>query len=272
MSRTLIADAEKANIWSKIEELIGETRQHSKRRSDWRVTKDGQLCIFMTFSDEDDNGNFFYDLKQRDIESWKMYSRSFVVFVIQNSSQSLIIPLSIIQDQIIENRRATDMQGNFKLHIIPRRHSYDFQEFPTLDTKPFFNNYSQFVDDTARLTLAIEKDLEAMDDEEILPEGRKGQRLTNYYERKARLRLAAILTHGTRCMACGFDFEKVYGERGRGFIEVHHIVPVSQLIQETKINPRTDMIVLCSNCHRMIHRRKDEPLSLDELRTILKKR
>ncbi len=25
-------------------------------------------------------------------------------------------------------------------------------------------------------------------------------------------------------MACGFNFEKKYGERGKGFIHVHHIV------------------------------------------------
>jgi hypothetical protein len=270
MSRSPLADAEKAKIWTKIEDSIGEMRKHSSRRPDWRITIDRQRSIFVTFSDEDDNGNYFYDLKQRDIESWLTYPHSFVIFVIADNTQSLIFPVSTIRDQIVENKRTTDMQGNFKLHIIPRRHSFEFQEFPTFDTKPFLNNYSLFGTGTPQLA-EIEKDLEALDDEEILPEGRKGQRLTNYYERKPKLRLAAILAHGTKCMACGFDFEKAYGERGRGFIEVHHIVPVSRLIQETKINPRTDMVVLCSNCHRMVHRRKNVLLSLHELKSILKK-
>ncbi|RBO96851.1 HNH endonuclease [Nocardia puris] len=69
-----------------------------------------------------------------------------------------------------------------------------------------------------------------------------------------------------RCEVCGFDFEEVYGPRGAGFIECHHIVPLS-VSGETKTR-LSDLILLCSNCHRMIHRgpRWLEP---DELRAML---
>jgi len=73
-------------------------------------------------------------------------------------------------------------------------------------------------------------------------------------------------------MACGFDFEERYGRRGSNFIEVHHLKPVSSLEEETGIDPKTEMVVVCSNCHRMIHRKKDEVLSLDELRKIIRKK
>lgn len=54
------------------------------------------------------------------------------------------------------------------------------------------------------------------------------------------------------CSFCGFDFEKVYGEIGHGFIEAHHIVPVATAGErEVKIE---DYRAVCSNCHRMIHR------------------
>lgn len=54
------------------------------------------------------------------------------------------------------------------------------------------------------------------------------------------------------CSFCGFDFEKIYGEIGRGFIEAHHIVPVATAGErEVKIE---DYRAVCSNCHRMIHR------------------
>ena len=42
-----------------------------------------------------------------------------------------------------------------------------------------------------------------------------------------------------------------------------HLHPVSTLGQKTKVDPRTDMTVVCSNSHRMIHRRRDEVLSLE---------
>lgn len=100
------------------------------------------------------------------------------------------------------------------------------------------------------------------------PEGKKIESYATRYERDSNNRLNAIRIHGTKCMACGFDFEEVYGELGKGFIEVHHIKPLSTLNEEIVINPATDLICLCSNCHRMIHRGKNL-LSLEELRLII---
>jgi 5-methylcytosine-specific restriction enzyme A len=66
------------------------------------------------------------------------------------------------------------------------------------------------------------------------------------------------------CEVCGFNFEKAYGERGKGFIECHHTKPVSQLEpgEKTKL---VDLVLLCSNCHRVVHRHKPW-LSIDALR------
>ena len=72
-------------------------------------------------------------------------------------------------------------------------------------------------------------------------------------------------------MVCGFDFEFIYGEIGLSFIEVHHIKPLSSLDEETTINPQTDLVCLCSNCHRMIHRRRGEVLSIEQLKDIISK-
>ena len=83
-------------------------------------------------------------------------------------------------------------------------------------------------------------------------------------ERDPRLRADAIALHGLDCMACGFNFEEFYGTAGKDFIEVHHVVPLSEA-GRTETHPATDLIVLCANCHRIIHRRKNICLSLDEL-------
>jgi 5-methylcytosine-specific restriction protein A len=102
-------------------------------------------------------------------------------------------------------------------------------------------------------------------------EGRVIQYYTSKYERSAANRTAAIKKNGIKCMACGFDFEEVYGELGRNFIEVHHIKPLYSLDEEVVIDPATDLVCLCSNCHRMIHRKRDSILSLEDLIKILKK-
>lgn len=117
----------------------------------------------------------------------------------------------------------------------------------------------------------VEADLDSILAEEGLFEGKKGQRFITYYERNPKLRSKAIIIHGFKCMACGFDFEEKYGERGSKFIEVHHLMPVSSLEEESMVDPEKEMVVVCSNCHRMIHRKKDEVLSLEELKEIIQK-
>jgi HNH endonuclease len=69
------------------------------------------------------------------------------------------------------------------------------------------------------------------------------------------------------CQACGFDFERTYGDLGRGFIEAHHTIPVSELSagSTTRAN---EIALICPNCHRMLHRKRPW-LPVDELQTLL---
>lgn len=98
------------------------------------------------------------------------------------------------------------------------------------------------------------------------PEGEKRSKSHIIYERSVRNRAKAIEVHGTVCKACGFDFDKFYGaELAKHYIEIHHTIPLSELNKSTNINILTDLIPLCSNCHSMIHRRR-EALTVEELR------
>ena len=87
------------------------------------------------------------------------------------------------------------------------------------------------------------------------------------YERNPLNRKLCLAAKGYDCAICGFNFEKAYGEIGRQFIHVHHIVPVSQLGKGYIINPILDLIPVCPNCHAMLHR-KNPPFTPEELRTI----
>jgi predicted HNH restriction endonuclease len=35
------------------------------------------------------------------------------------------------------------------------------------------------------------------------------------------------------------------------------------------VNPRTDLAVICADCHRMIHREPDRPLRIEEVRKLI---
>ncbi|MBK7042040.1 MAG: HNH endonuclease [Bacteroidetes bacterium] len=79
-------------------------------------------------------------------------------------------------------------------------------------------------------------------------------------ERNPRLRQQAInnflnQNKTLHCEACKFNFEKKYGKHGKDFIECHHTIPLSQMKQGHKTKSE-DLVLLCSNCHRMVHRGK----------------
>jgi Predicted restriction endonuclease len=56
------------------------------------------------------------------------------------------------------------------------------------------------------------------------------------------------------CEICNFSFYENYGDIGINFIEGHHVIPISELKAETIVKS-TDILMVCSNCHRMLHRR-----------------
>lgn len=96
-------------------------------------------------------------------------------------------------------------------------------------------------------------------------EGKKIEYYVTKYERNSKYREQAVKIHGLVCQTCGFDFEKVYGGLGKGYIEVHHKKPLFSLDNEIVPNPATDMVCVCSNCHRMLHRHRDSIISPEEL-------
>jgi len=92
-------------------------------------------------------------------------------------------------------------------------------------------------------------------------------------ERNAALRrkkISSVVAAGgpLTCEVCEFDFSEFYGERGRGFIECHHVEPLH--VGGQKVRTIRDLALLCSNCHRMIHTRPPWPTPA-ELREIVRR-
>ncbi len=71
------------------------------------------------------------------------------------------------------------------------------------------------------------------------------------------------------CQICGFSFFEKYGGIGEGFIEAHHKKPLSERDGKTKTK-REDIALVCSNCHRMLHR-GDPTLVIEELKQKMNK-
>lgn len=105
------------------------------------------------------------------------------------------------------------------------------------------------------------------------PEGKLKEKLHLARERNQELvrqaKAQAMTRDGSlKCACCGFDFLKNYGEVGRGFIEAHHTKPISQLHEDGEETNVEDLALVCSNCHRMLHRKRPW-LKIDELSKLL---
>lgn len=101
-------------------------------------------------------------------------------------------------------------------------------------------------------------------------EGRRTEVATSRYERSPANRAACIALKGTRCSACGLLLEDRYGSLARGYIEVHHSTPVSELAN-SPVDIARDLHPLCPNCHAMVHR-ENPPIEVARLRAILEDR
>lgn len=111
-----------------------------------------------------------------------------------------------------------------------------------------------------------------VDDEfESFLEGSKTQRYVTAYERDPRYKKQALAIHGLKCKACDVDMGERYGVYAQGLIHVHHVVPVSTYEQPKSIDPATDLVPVCPNCHSVIHRKKTATLSVADVRGLLVK-
>jgi 5-methylcytosine-specific restriction protein A len=111
--------------------------------------------------------------------------------------------------------------------------------------------------------------------EESIAEASEGALLTRlhlYRERNrklVRLRKEQVFKKNgsLKCEVCGFDYGQIYGPRGQGFIECHHIKPLNAY-KAKEVTRLEDLALVCANCHRMIHSQRPW-LTLSALKEIL---
>jgi hypothetical protein len=100
-------------------------------------------------------------------------------------------------------------------------------------------------------------------------EGRRTERKLESPERNPRARAACLASHGLTCKVCDMNFQVFYGALGNGFIHVHHLDPLYRATAQREVDPITDLVPVCANCHAMLHRRIP-PYSIDELKRIVR--
>jgi len=91
------------------------------------------------------------------------------------------------------------------------------------------------------------------------------------YERDPEARRICLALKGYKCVICKFDFYKTYGELGKEFIHVHHLIQLSSRSGSCLTDPGKDLIPVCPNCHAMLHRGRELPMPPEELIDLISK-
>lgn len=154
--------------------------------------------------------------------------------------------------------------GSDGLRSIMIKHTSDPADRELIDR--FFYNAPE-----ADLLLAQEFQLDPSDESFLEGEARLRLHLTRERNRSlvARAKQTWLQQQSGEpsCAICDFSFLQAYGTMGSGFIEAHHIRPISSLRPDTLVT-LDDLIPICSNCHSIVHRFQPWP-TVDELRKIV---
>lgn len=151
---------------------------------------------------------------------------------------------------------------------------YDLRTLPPesdlqADLREMLSLYSKLIARGGRDNFEDISGADAVDTEGATIEERRRYRQHRKIERSPKAAKRAKEVHGTVCQGCAIDFGIIYGTVGEGYIEAHHLTPLSELPEDVPVSldPKTDFAVLCANCHRMVHR-KDGPRTVTALRDL----
>lgn len=221
---------------------------------------------------------YFFNFYISKMEVFKRkYGTSFCLIIRKNSedpSAYYCIPFSTCSEVFTEAHLAPNKNPKIRrwLGKIENDLLYVSNCDIRIDVKKYRGN-TDFIDgrsETSPMPDSVETDF---NEESLSPgqysEGQLTQIFVNKYERNAAARKKCIDFHGARCAVCRFEFGCFYGVHGKGFIHVHHLVPLSKIKKSYKLDPVKDLRPVCPNCHAMIHRGGDL-LQIEELQKMIR--
>lgn len=212
-----------------------KSKMQKRKFADKRLSKDPHYFGFATIGEVEKNKDKTYNASFRDFH---LFAKA--------------VPFKIGEDY---------------LEVIPtsRKSNYWRDGVRPID-ETLYNKILELAEIELNTGASIYNDVElSAVDAAIYLEGGQKLAIVTLYERNQQLRDKAIEIHGYSCKVCGFNFGETYGEWGEGFIHIHHKNPVAQNAEVKTVNPETDLVPLCANCHAMVHRRKNKILNIETL-------
>lgn len=99
-------------------------------------------------------------------------------------------------------------------------------------------------------------------------EGLRYEIVTMTTKRSRRLRDSAFKLSNGVCCVCERDYSKLLNGRGIRVLQVHHTRMLSRNEAEVRTTLK-DLVVVCANCHLLLHLDAQKPLSVKRLKQLL---
>lgn len=235
---------------------------------DLEVEYSNQLRITINFVPELHGRMFIYNMGRQSAERRLLFLRYWDVLNQHKATVSVKINSNIVTHEnllMVWPEVFTDFKLTIMKFPLPEAHPFNYEETTLKWVKPTLGMILSLA------TLVPSDNIATQESFSGLPkfEGEKHLVLSNRYERNPLNRELCLAANGYRCSVCGMSFEEKYGIIGKGFIHVHHIIPLSMCGDKYQIDPVNDLVPVCPNCHAMLHK-KNPPYTVNELREILK--
>jgi HNH endonuclease len=178
-----------------------------------------------------------------------------------------VIPFSVVADNFVQDSLThSDANGSIRWNCTLKDGMLHVSHTGKYTDVSHFHRTILITETTAPDSVITEEVLE----NELFNEGSVVRVVVNRYERDSTARRICIELFGARCSICGFNFGAVYGQSVDGFIHVHHLTPLHKIGKDYVVNPKTDLIPVCPNCHAVIHSKRPQ-LTVEQVRQILQK-
>lgn len=244
---------------------LGGLRNISEMRNKGRgpyELANGDKILLCTSTGIDEN-SFFYGVPKKAIDDYA--DLNYLSLVIPEGF--FYIPYSTIRN-LCKNEYFSlgkKTSEDYKITIDINDNQYHFRALignEPIDIQAYFIKFPLFV---------YPDELSDTSDDYI--EGRKRTVTVNAYERNPAARRACINHYAkegaVHCQICGFDFGMVYGDTFEGMIHIHHLRMVSEADNEYVVDPVTDLLPVCPNCHMVLHSKTNGCFTPDEVREML---
>jgi Predicted restriction endonuclease len=240
---------------------------------DTLITSTAQTDYYLTYLFKSDMSGFYLNINQGVTDIKNRYKSS-AKEVLKIKAADFLAQLGpqVGNLQTGEIRLGTDLPPAVELYeygsvcsIFYSRDAVPTDDVLLNDYRTFLSLYDYLVNNDVSSSENLSSPTETAEYEDT-SKRRKHERI----ERNPRLVSLAKKYHGHTCQICSMNFEQIYGEVGKGYIEAHHLVPLAEIKnQKIALDPKVDFTVLCANCHRMVHR-LENPANVEQIKNIFK--